>query len=608
MVKKLAIFLMFLSAAFPAIASAGEFTATVDRNSDASGENFTLELALSNAKAKDAPDTTPLSKSFIIASQGQSSNTTIINGSVTTSTGWELTLIPKTVGNLTIPPISIETSDGTLITQPITMDVGKASALPSQSQNGQTTITAHASTLNPYKGQPIFYTVKIVARGNVADLSLDDLKVENAIVENQGKPRISDAEENGRPVKVIETRYIITPLDSGKITIPPVLLQGRMEVEGHDPIDDAFRQMDSDPFSMLQHMNRMGGFMNVKPFSLASNEVQLDVKPAAAAIDPWLPLTSLKIQENLDDTQGAKVGEPINRKITLVADGATGKQLPSLEPQQNNGDFKVYADKPVTEESIKGDSIIGTRKESYSLIPLKSGKLVLPEIKVPWWDIRNNRIAYASLPARTIDVLPGLAVQGQTPASIMQQPAPAVEQQSAASPEARPPVVAPQTSWKIPPVLYAAIGVLFLMLLSAVFWAIRLQRRVSSLSESKESNTIRREPEIAIVSPCLPIRDITSAKSAQELNSYLRDYAHEHWGTAKNATLEGIFSNMVSQGRLQKESTEPFAKAMVAALYAGKEVDLPQLKKQCSAIIDSVRKAGNDNMKAPEKLPKLNPS
>jgi hypothetical protein len=110
------------------------------------------------------------------------------------------------------------------------------------------------------------------------------------------------------------------------------------------------------------------------------------------------------------------------------------------------------------------------------------------------------------------------------------------------------------------------------------------------------------------VSPRPPIRDIASAKSAQELGSYLRDYAHIHWGTSKNATLEAILSSMVSQAKLQKESAETFTKAMASALYAGKEVDLEQLKKQCSAMIGSVRKAGNDNVKTPEKLPKLNPS
>ncbi len=92
------------------------------------------------------------------------------------------------------------------------------------------------------------------------------------------------------------------------------------------------------------------------------------------------------------------------RKITLLAEGVVGSQLPNLEAQQNHEDFGVYADKPAMGEDVDGKTgaIIGWRKESYSLIPRKAGRLFLPAVKVKWWDVVNNKIATTEMPGRKV--------------------------------------------------------------------------------------------------------------------------------------------------------------------------------------------------------------
>ena len=101
MVKRILLILTFCL--LPAAARAAEFTATVDSNQVQAGQPFTLDLTLSGAQAKSDPDLSALKRDFIVAGEGKTSNTSIINGSVTSSVGWELSLIAKGQGRIVVP-------------------------------------------------------------------------------------------------------------------------------------------------------------------------------------------------------------------------------------------------------------------------------------------------------------------------------------------------------------------------------------------------------------------------------------------------------------------------------------------------------------------------
>src|ERR1700722_6233682 len=92
--------------------------------------------------------------------------------------------------------------------------------------DGAVSISASASTEAPYQNQSILYTVRVVARATVSNLSLDDPRVANAIVERLGEPQIRRSTENGAAINLIEFFFIITPLRPGSATIPPVVLKG----------------------------------------------------------------------------------------------------------------------------------------------------------------------------------------------------------------------------------------------------------------------------------------------------------------------------------------------------------------------------------------------
>jgi hypothetical protein len=605
MTKKLCLLAFLLLAPLPVFAAS--FTATVDSTHVTAGEGFSLQLSLSGADAKGNPDLSTLKQSFDIVGQAQTSNTSIINGHMSSSTGWQLALIPKQTGHVTVPPVAVDTDNGRLSTQPITLDVGDAT--PQQSSQGapihagrDVTISATTNLPNPYQDQPIIYTVRIVAHDSISDLSLGNVTADNAIVQPQGEVETKDALENGVPVKIIEMRYLVTPLKAGTVTIAPVTMQGSIisnaAAQRFNGISNGF----IDPMQMFQQMGNFG-FMQSKPFSLASNVVTLNVRAPAVAMDPWLPLKEFKIMEKIDASQVIKVGDPIARTFTLLADGMVGSQLPSLDLKLNAADFKVYADKPSTKTSIDKNTgdVIGQREESFSVIPLKPGSLTLPEIKIPWWDVKNDRIAYAEVPARNIDVLPA-------PISINESTQNALKPQInnvASSPEPQTPhqiVTTSQTPW----FWYGLVGVLMLVIVAVALWAINLQRKVN-----RQNGKVDAQAKNENIKP-KPPADIKwdQIRTAEDLHHELLAYAHDHWGMSQNATLEAAFAQQrlrLSNAPEQNE-IETISRQLTAALYAGKPIDLEDIKTKCRHMIASLNKPEKDKKDSSEKLPHLNPS
>ncbi len=574
-------------------ALAASFEASVNRNEIAAGQSFKLKLSLSGASAKSAPDFSPLEKDFTIISRSQSSQTTIINGNVSSSINWQLTLIAPKEGEYTIPPITISTNAGKLKSNKIKLSVNDNSALStlSSSKSGKTATIqallaeAKIDKKSPYQNEPVLYTAKLIAARNIADISISELKVENAIVEKQGEPKIYDAQIKGTPVKIVEVRYLITPLKSGKIEIPAFVFQGQVESatkrrnQRHSLFDDPFFNdpfFDNSFFGMRDPFTIFDKLNSYEPFAVAGNKIELNVKAPAAKMDPWLPLSSLEISHHLEGASSAKVGEPLTLTLTMVAKGAVGSILPSLEEQITaTNDFKIYADKPQISESISDDekNITGWREESYSIIPQKSGELTLPEIKVSWWDVTKNQIAYTTIAAQKINVEAGSPTSGgqaEKQAS-EQSPKPQIKkmqkQNIKETKEASSAPVKIEQKASLPHYIYVilTIGAVFIILLSGA--VLYLWQKISKQDKDPAP---RKEP---VVSPAnedkISLNKIKSAKTAQELKDMLQIFAHQHWNTPRNASLVEIYETISERSPENIVNSNKLFTDLDKLLYAG---------------------------------------
>ena len=478
-----------------------------------------------------------------------------------------------------------------------------ATAFAATTGDGAVSISASASTAAPYQNQSVLYTVRVVARATLSNVFLDDPRVANAIVARLGEPQTRRSTENGAPVNLVELHFIITPLRPGAVTISPVVLKGESEMPNataSDQFEGAFMA------EMSRAINAISSLAGGQSFSVASNKTILNVRPPVAAINPWLPLASLEMTEDMPVAQSVRVGDLISRKITLSAKGAAGSQLPDVEEQQNHVDFKVYTDKPTMGQTIdKTGVILALRTESFSLVPQHPGTLVLPAVTVSWWNVVTDRVATAELPQRIIKVLPGGTAQSSGIDDTDLARGQGMSRGAATAPSKSPGGILNSRDglWKI---LEIALVV---SLLAITFWWLTWRQKFRFAKNVRGPVALGVMPRLRKSKPdSTGMVALKHVRGPEELKTFLQCYAHEHWSTAKNASLEKIFAACkVPDTGSERNDVDALIEGVSAALYAGRPADIEDLKKRCRRVIMVSNKRHTSLRKGNQKLACLNP-
>jgi hypothetical protein len=235
-----------------------------------------------------------------------------------------------------------------------------------------------------YEQQNIIYSVRVVSDANIKSLNPGLPRIDGAVLEQLDGPVVSTRTSGGSNRRQIinSYRYKLMPLRSGEIVIPAISFNGTYAQN---------RQQQRGPGTPAPAGN----------FSIAADAaLTLQVRPADPAVNPWLPLHDLKLQANLAQQGPAKAGKPVTLTVELQATGALGNQLPSLARQLESKDYRIYRDSTTIKNAIsaKGDSLTGSRKETYVIMPLEDGWIRLPEVSLAWWDVDTQTAMLAELP------------------------------------------------------------------------------------------------------------------------------------------------------------------------------------------------------------------
>jgi hypothetical protein len=338
---------------------------------------------------------------------------TIVNGRSSTTREWRLLLAPRHTGDIAIPAIRL----GDAATAPIMLKVLPAAQAGQLGQARPVLLDVESGPDDPYVQGQVVYTVRVLSRVPLREASLSEPRAAGALIERLGEDRRYTTERDGREYQVIERRYAIFPQHSGKLEIDaPVLVAQvpdqdqrrgslRERFFGHDPFADMRGVFGRDPFGDMDSL-----FERTRPVRVRGRKVSLDVQPQPAGTpSPWLPAESLTLAESWSpDPPSFRVGEPVTRTIAITAQGLTAAQLPESIPGAPEG-VKVYADRAQTETRAEGDTLVVQKLLKAALVPNRPGELTLPEVRVPWWDTGADRQRVATLPARTVQVLPGPA-------------------------------------------------------------------------------------------------------------------------------------------------------------------------------------------------------
>ena len=370
-------------------------TASVNRSIITENETVTLVVATENMSTSQI-DLSPLETDFEVLGTSQSSRIELFNGAGSSTKQWQITLAPLHSGTLTIPALKV----GNETTNVITLSVEAYDAANINQQTAQNVILeSTVSKSNIYVQEQIVFSIKLFHSTPIRSGSLSSPNVDNAVVERLGEDVTYQAEKNGKRYSVLERRFVIFPQESGNIEIAPIRFSGQIQDKRAQPrsrFDNFFGQsMFNDPFNP--------GLKNFRTKS-KSHSLTVNPRPAAAIGKHWLPARELIIEENIEDqTSNLDIGQPLTRTITIAATGLNSSQLPELPlPELNSA--KSYRDQQNQNNQMSKTGLVGISQQKIALVPTAGGQIHLPEIKIPWWDVAEDRQRYAVLAERTISV------------------------------------------------------------------------------------------------------------------------------------------------------------------------------------------------------------
>ena len=487
--------------------------AWLDRNQVALGESVTLNIETDQAAA--VPDFSPLRADFDLSGQSSSRQVQMVNGTVTAKTTYLVNLAPRRAGTLAIPALPI----GTQRSPPLALVVGAAAPATARG-NATAFLETEVDDPNPYVQQSVGVTLRLFYAVPLASGQLDLDAPEGASMQRVGDDVQSSRELNGRRYNVVERRFLMVPERSGKLLIPGARFVGRGAGGWMDDL--------------------LGGDSREMRANGAARTLDVRAQPANAP-QPWLPLRDLRMRY-VGAPQSLRAGEAATLVVEVVAQGAVQAQMPEL-PMPSVAGAQVFAEPPQYDETFNAGTPQVKLTRRYSLVPNGAGKLVVPGLKMAWWDVRTGAAKTANLPDLALQVAPGT---GGFAGSTLPDTSSATDADNSL----------PVASDRVPPSnrAWAWLAVAFAGLwLVTLIWALR-RRGVAPIARR---SLVRSEEDSAETLPTQTMVDLKRALDSgdlEEVGDVLRGMS-----TPPSADLDALMAKLESS--VQRDAVEQLRRA-----------------------------------------------
>ena len=545
--------ILVVSLLFSLTARAESFVAKINRNPVPVGETFVLTLQYEGNPGTSQPELASLEKDFTIFSVGREYKSNTINGKTSRYYSWNVVMSPKKNGDIIIPSIAFKD----LSTKPIRLKVANENA---QGTNiPKFAIGRSISNNTPLVQEQIIYTLVIKTteqlQGNLPQFADNGNK--DWVIKQLDNPVVTEEIDNGIEVKKIEIKYALFPQKSGKMTIPELRFNGYYVDENkvRNGYADMFNVWFDNSFTGIGGMNPAMSSIN-----LVAQPVNVDVKPIPQVNNGywWLPSTQVEISSDWDkQLPEFKVGESVNRKIILLAAGVTESQLPKLVFPEVRG-IKQYPENPQTESVISEQNIISKMEINVVYIPDEGGRITIPEIVVPWYNVKTKKMEKAILPAMEVNII-GQTVKPK--AKLTQTDNNVTKNEDKIVPESA------ETGLPLKAII-GLIALAFALGLGASYVLLKLQQ---SPTEKKEESKKEVQPD---VKKAIKSRDLKNIRDEVIL-----------W--AKNNNPDDVIRNLDDVADLYNDEELSYClKQLTAKLYSSQqgEFDFQRLDKVMSAL------------------------
>lgn len=359
-----------------------EAIASVSDNSVVKGDLFRLTVTVNDTGSQYRVDTSALENNFKVSSPSRQQETIYDNGDWKKRLTWSYTLQATKTGTFVIPPLKI----GDVSTQAIEIKVSDAKPADYSTTDDAIFIENTINKSNTYINQPAILESKIYVSGRFTNGQIQPPQLDGAEIE-QISGNNSNIVKNGIRYELYTYQYKITPSTSGELNIDSPILTGSV-----------YKTLRANSFQQ-----RMASV----PVNIRGNNISLKVNEMPAEYQPgWLISEDVRLKENNNLQEKEHfVGEPITRSISLQAASVDLEKMPEIKLNYDNS-IRYYPDKDELTQGRANNTIYSQRTITHAIIADKSGPLVLPEIKISWWNSQTQQQEVATLPAQTIMIKP----------------------------------------------------------------------------------------------------------------------------------------------------------------------------------------------------------
>lgn len=366
------------------------FTASVDRNSIATGEYVKLTVALTNSQERfEAPVFGGL---VVVQGPYESSNFNYVNGRMSSSVSRTWVLTATAPGRYTIGPAKARIGGGIIQTEPITIEVTKGTARPSdpnttqaQSRDANLFATISLSKTKAYVGEQITATYTLYSRYSNIELSKYEVpKMDGFWAEeiDLGETNWDDQLQtiNGLQYRTaVLKRQVIFPQRSGKLAIAP------ME---------------------LECLVNRSFFNRGSMVSIRSNALEITAMPLPTPAPPGFKgaVGELNMAASMD-RNAVKANEAI--ELTVSYSGRGNLKLMEAPTINFPSDMETYDPKVTDKISVNGSGMSGSRTFQYLVIPRHEGEYPLDPVTFCYFDTGAGQYRTIQADPMTIQVSPG---------------------------------------------------------------------------------------------------------------------------------------------------------------------------------------------------------
>ena len=241
-------------------------------------------------------------------------------------------------------------------------------------ENDEIFVKSFVDKTDPYKGEQVIYTTRVYSAQNIlntATINPPESVLHQFDTEKFENIRRGQEYVNGINYYTYETDSVIFPTSSGEIDIP------------------------APSFSLINRRHfhgfpRAASLLPPREQKIFGEPIKITAKEPLSN-NQWLPAKEITITDNLYPPKGPyKVGDNITRTITIEAKGQLARNLPEIHKEDNNK-YHMYQGKEDRKDSFDSYGVLGTYTTEFTIVPLESGEIELPEHKIVYFNTDQKR-------------------------------------------------------------------------------------------------------------------------------------------------------------------------------------------------------------------------